>query len=135
MRWVGGAYRIAFFLLRAHVRWVANFIDDREMKHSIAAILPVLLLTFSAPAANPKYRLVQFVQELDADGTSLPLSAIIYTYDCGRLIRAESELDRNRDGIMDLQNTVSWTYNADGQRVIATSQSRTIPEATLTIRR
>src|SRR2546422_10831816 len=103
MRWFGGAYRIAFFLLRAYVRLFANFIDGPEVKHSFAAILPVLLLALSAPAANPKYRLVQFVQEVDADadGRSLPFSVETYTYDGDRLIRTRLELDTNHDDSID----------------------------------
>ena len=62
------------------------------MKKSFAAIVPVLLLAFSAPAADPKYRLAQLVLEVDADadGTSLPFLVVTYTYDGDRLIRAVS---------------------------------------------
>ena len=106
------------------------------MKKSFAAILPVLLLAFSAPAADPKYRLAQLVLEVDADadGTSLPFLVVTYTYDGDRLIRAVSEFDTNQDGMMDRQDTSIWTYNADGQRVVATNESRTIPDGTITAR-
>src|SRR2546422_6912307 len=106
------------------------------MKKSFTAIVSALLLACAAPAADPKYRLAQLVLEVDADanGTSLPYLVVTYTYDGDRLIRAVSEFDTNRDGIMDVQHTSSWTYNADGQRVVVTNESRTIPDGMITAR-
>src|SRR5436190_19073133 len=106
------------------------------MKRSFAAILPVLLLAFSARAANPKYIIAQGVWEVDAnaDGTSVPFSVVTYTYDDVRLIRTVSEFDTNWDGIMDVQHTFISTYNADGQLVVVTNESRTLPDGMITAR-
>jgi hypothetical protein len=113
-----------------------KFLEEAGMKKSFAAVVPVLLLAFSAPAANPKFIIAKVVLEIDAngDGTSLPFSVVTYTYDGDQLIRAVSEFDRNQNGIMDVQYTSTWTYNVDGQRVAATNASRTIPAGTITSR-
>src|SRR5436189_2728936 len=104
------------------------------MKALFTVIVSALLAALSAPAQNPKYHLVQQEEQenVSPNGGSVTTSIIKYTYDGERLVRTISELDLNRDGVMDVRTTIVWTWNTAAQRVAATRQSETISDGRIT---
>jgi hypothetical protein len=104
------------------------------MKNPFAAIWFGLLLAFTSGAENPTWLPTQVVREVDAGKGAITTFISSYTYDGRRPIRAVSEHDLDRDGIMDRRVVSTYTYDQDGHRVLVVFEEYAIPGGTLETR-
>lgn len=96
-------------------------------------MLSVGLVTLTARAHNPSFRVVQTVVELDSDGDGMGATNYVvnYGYEHGNVVRSAVEVDFNLDGVLDERSTSIRTFDKHGNLIFREGAAYSLPDGTL----